>query len=126
MTPFAPDKKVLRRRLSKYGSDEVTQLLALQKADYASKGVEEDQEVDFAQVEALLREITQEGDCLTVKGLAVNGNDLLTLGVQPGKIIGQCMTFLLQLVQDEFINNNKEELLNAAKEFFANNQEESL
>lgn len=126
MTPFEPDKKLLRRRLGKYGADTVRNLLALQKADYTSKGVDENEEATFEEVEILLKEIMLEGACLTVKDLAVNGNDLLALGVQPGKIIGQCMTFLLQLVQDELIANNKQELLNAAKEFFANNQEESL
>ncbi len=126
MTPFEPDKKLLCRRLGKYGADGVKKLLALQKADYSSKGVDEGEGSTFEEVEQLLKEIAQDGACLTAKDLAVNGNDLLTLGVQPGKIIGQCMTFLLQLVQDELIANNKDELLNAAKEFFANNEEESL
>ncbi len=126
MTPFEPDKKLLRRRLGKYGDDAVKQLLALQKADFASKGVDEGEETTFAQVEVLLSEILQEGACLTVKDLAVTGNHLLTLGVQPGKIIGDCMKFLLNLVQDELISNTKEDLLNAAKEFFANNREENV
>jgi tRNA nucleotidyltransferase (CCA-adding enzyme) len=88
--------------------------------------VEENEETSFAAVEALLSEILQEGACLTVKDLAVTGTDLLALGVEPGKIIGDCMKFLLTLVQDELIVNTKEELLNAAKEFFANNREENL
>ena len=126
MLSFEPDRKLLRRRLGKYGDDAVKQLLALQKADFASKGVEENEETSFAEVEALLSEILQEGACLTVKDLAINGTDLLTLGVQPGRIIGDCMKFLLTLVQDELIRNTKEDLLNAAKEFFANNREETI
>ena len=126
MTPFEADKKQLRRRLGKYGEDAVAALLELQKADYTSKGVEEEEEVCFDDVEALLKQIRQEGACLTVKDLAITGNDLLDLGVQPGKIIGHCMTFLLNLVQDELILNTREDLLSAAKQFFENHQEEIL
>lgn len=127
MTPFEPDKKLLRRRLGKYGDEAVKQLLALQKADYSSKGVDDENEtLRFEQIEDLLAQILQEGTCLAVKDLAISGNDLLALGVKPGKIIGACMSFLLELVQDELISNAKEDLLNAAQQFFANNQEDTL
>ena len=121
MTPFEPDKRFLHRRLGKYGDDAVSQLLALQKADFCSKGVDEGEETVFAQVEELLTQIRQEGACLTVKDLAINGTDLLALGVEPGKRIGDCMTFLLALVQDELLSNTKEDLLKGAKEYFENN-----
>lgn len=120
MTPLEPDKRLLRRRLGKYGEDAVLQLLALQKADFCSKGVDEDEETAFAQVEEMLTQIRQEGACLTVKDLAIDGTDLLALGIEPGKRIGECMTFLLALVQDELISNTKEDLISGAKEFFAN------
>ena len=125
MTPLTPDKKILRRRLGAYGNDTVRQLLALQKADHAAKGVDEEEETNFILVEAALDALEQEDACLTVKDLAINGNDVLSLGVAPGPRIGECMTFLLGLVQDEIISNTEEALLQAAKEFFINNQEES-
>lgn len=117
MTPFEPDKRLLRRWLGKYGDDAVSQLLALQKADFCSKGVDEDEETVFEQVEEMLTQIHREGACLTVKDLAIDGNDLLALGVEPGKQIGECMAFLLTLVQDELIKNAKEDLLDSAKAF---------
>lgn len=120
MTPFEPDKRFLHRRLGKYGEDAVAQLLALQKADFCSKGVDEGEETVFQQVEELLTQIRLEGACLSVKDLAIDGKDLLALGVEPGKQIGECMTFLLNLVQDELIHNNKEELLRSAKDYFEN------
>ena len=126
MTPLEPDKALLRRRLGKYGEDTVMQLLALQQADFSAKGTDEGDDGRFEQVKLLLDEILQEGACLTVKDLAINGNDLLSLGVEPGKIVGECMTFLLTLVQDELIPNTKEDLLKTAKQFFKNNREETL
>lgn len=121
MTPFEPDKRILRRWLGKYGDDAVVQMLALQRADFCSKGVEGSGASVFEQVEQLLTQIRQEGACLTVKDLAINGHDLLALGVEPGPRIGECMTFLLQLVQDELLSNTREDLMMGAKDYFENN-----
>ena len=117
MTRFEPDKKLLRKQLGKYGEDMALMLLDLQKADFTSKGVVDDND-PFPQVEALIAEIQNEDSCLTVRQLAVKGHDLLELGLEPGPHIGECMAFLLSLVQDEIVENTKEDLLPAAKNFF--------
>ena len=116
MVELTPDKKLLRRRLGKFGKDAVYDLLALQKADFASKGVADTQPA-FAQTEEALAQIGQEDACLTSADLAINGRDILALGVEPGPHIGACMTFLLGQVQDEVLPNDKEILLDAAKKF---------
>lgn len=118
MTPFAPDKKSLRRRLGKLGDETVEQLLSLQRADYFAKGVDEEEDPAFHDIDLLLAQIRLDGSCLTVKDLAVNGSDLLSLGTKPGPHIGECMKLLLSLVQDDILQNDKEELLRAAKSFF--------
>lgn len=119
MTPLEPDKKLLRRNLAKYGSEAVSQLLALQKADAAGKGVDEGESHYFEELETLLEEIRQEGSDLTAKDLAINGQDILNLGLEPGPQIGACMKFLLDMVHDEIVINSKEDLLQAAKSFFS-------
>ena len=116
MTKFETDKKALRRQLGKYGEDMALLLLELQKADFVSKGVLDEND-PFPEIEALIAQIQEEDACLTVKQLAINGHDLLDLGVAPGPHIGECMTFLLGLVQDEILDNTKEDLLSAAKSF---------
>lgn len=118
MTPFEPDKKLLRKRIAKFGLPAVWQLLTLQRADYTAKGVEDDSYAYFDEIEQLLDEIRQEGSDVTVKDLAINGQDLLALGLEPGPHIGECMVFLLGLVHDELANNTKEDLLAAARKFF--------
>lgn len=118
MLPLEPDKKLLRRRLGKFGKEAVYDLLTLQKADFSAKGTGTQQEADsFAQVEALLDQIAKEDACLTVADLALNGRDILDLGVEPGPHIGACMTFLLNQVQDEALANDKTVLIEAAKKF---------
>ncbi|MBR7122395.1 MAG: CCA tRNA nucleotidyltransferase [Oscillospiraceae bacterium] len=123
MDALEPDKKLLRRRLGAIGFPALRQLINLQKADFSSKGTEEDTETDFAQIEALLAEIQEEDACLNTRDLAINGRDLLNMGVSPGPIIGACMQFLLELVQDDILPNSREALLQAAAEFIKDNQE---
>lgn len=113
MTSMPPDKKVLRRRLSRYGVDATRQLLALQKADFCSKGVW-GSDPAFDRVEQLLEEILREDSCLTLHNLAVNGHDLMELGME-GKAIGGCLSRLLDAVLDERLPNDRAALLEAAK-----------
>ena len=118
MLPLEPDKKILRRRLGKYGVDTVYQLLALQEADFGSKGTGKPEEgVIFTQVRLLLEEILSEDACLSIKDLAVSGSDLLALGFAPDPKLGACLESLLEQVQDEALPNEKEPLLQAAKAY---------
>ncbi len=116
MLPLEPDKKILRRRLGKYGFEAIEQLLVLQKADMGSKGTGTDPDIDFSQVEGLIDQLRQEAACLTVRDLAVTGHDLMALGIT-GKAIGTCLDRLLELVQDEVIPNEKQTLLNELKKY---------
>ena len=113
MTPLTPDKKLLRRRLSQYGENRLRMLLRLQKADFCAKGVTGDT-ADFAAVEGVLEEIFSENACLSIKDLAVNGHDLMTLGYT-GPAIGQALQFLLDGVLDDRLPNEKTALINALK-----------
>ena len=119
-TPLTADKKQLFQLLGEHGQEAVKQLLALQIAMAKVSGE------DLTQLEAispLLSTLCRDGSCLTVKELAVTGTDLLELGAEPGPQIGNCMQFLLSLVQDEIIANTKEELLEAARNFFETEEE---
>lgn len=119
MTPLDPDKRLLRRRLGQYGEQTVRDLLALQRADYSSKGTGVLQEADtFDQTEALLNQILEEDACFTVRDLAIDGRDLLALGFAPGPKLGACLDELLQQVQEEVLPNEKEPLLQAAAQYF--------
>ncbi len=118
MTPLTPDKHILRRRLGKYGQVQVRRMLALQKADFGSKGTgTPEEEAVFDEIEALLNEILAEADCLTVRSLAVNGHDLMALGFSPGPRLGDCLNDLLLQVQEDRLSNEKEALLRAAAEY---------
>ena len=126
MTPLTVDKKILRRRLGQYGVENVRNLLTLQRADFGGKKLTAEDD-PFAQVDAVLEEILAEAPCLTSKDLAINGRDILALGIPAGPAIGDCMTYLLRQVQDEVLPNTKEALIQAAADYFHRpTQEESL
>ena len=116
MTRLQPDRKFLRRQVSKFGFALVEAELSLQEADMGSKGTGEDDGSSlFAEVRRILAELKAEDACLNLKDLAVNGNDLMALGFH-GKEIGSCLNFLLEQVIEEQLPNEKTALLAFAAE----------
>ena len=113
MKPLTPNKRSLRRRMAKYGTEGVWDLLALQRADRTGTGTGDT--AVFDEVEALIREILAENACLSLKDLAVNGRDLMALGFT-GKAIGNCLNTLLAQVLEEQLPNDRDALLQAARE----------
>jgi len=113
MDTILPERKTLRRQLGRYGQEALAQLLELQKADFCSKGVTGDAP-QFAQIQGLIAEILDEESCLSLKDLAVNGNDLQALGLT-GKAIGATLNALLDKVLEEQLPNEKDALLAAVK-----------
>lgn len=121
MTLPEADKRLLRRRLSKFGPEQYSRLLALQEADHASTRPDRTDPLPFHRIRQLLKELEEEKACLSLKDLAVNGHDLLALGLE-GPAIGRTLNRLLALVQDEVLPNEKEVLLSEG--FHQSKQEE--
>ena len=118
MTQLEPDKRIVRRRLAQHGEETVRQMLALQHADFSSKGTGTAQEeAVFGEIEATLNEILAEDACLGLKDLAVNGKDLMTAGFPAGPALGKCLNQLLEQVLDETLPNEKAALLAAAQAY---------
>jgi tRNA nucleotidyltransferase (CCA-adding enzyme) len=103
------EKKLLRRRMSRWGEDRLQQLLLLQKADLSSKGVPAEP-FPYGQIRELLEQLKEENSCLTLRDLAINGHDLMALGIT-GKLVGETLNHLLNQVLNEEIPNEKAALL---------------
>ena len=116
MTRLQPEKKLLRRQLSRLGWEQLERELELQQADMSSKGTAEPGNLEiFPEIRRLLEEIRREDSCLKVTDLAVNGEDLMALGYQ-GRQIGERLHWLLEQVLEETLPNDRQALLLAAKE----------
>ena len=60
---------------------------------------------------ACYERILAEGDCLQLSDLAVSGDDLIAMGMKPGKEIGRILHMLLETVLEEPLLNERELLL---------------
>jgi tRNA nucleotidyltransferase (CCA-adding enzyme) len=65
---------------------------------------------------ALHGEVKQRGDCVSLKELAISGKDLILLGMEPGKEIGEKLTELLERVLEQPELNKREILLGLIRE----------
>lgn len=117
--PCTPTRKIVRRRLVKYGEDTLRQLLVLSRGDAMGQApdfIGRLDEIDKA--ERILDELLSEQTCLSVKDLAVNGRDLMEIGVSQGRIMGEILNALLNDVSDELIENKRDVLIIKAKELY--------
>ena len=65
--------------------------------------------------EALLTTVLAEKPCLSLKSLAISGDDLLSLGMAPGPRMGQLLNYILEQVADGDLPNDRTALLAYAK-----------
>ena len=107
---FPANTKTARRMLSRYGYDNVMKLLELQRADLAAHVELPENEAQLKRAYELVQEVMAEDACLKLKDLAVNGYDMMALGLE-GPAIGRALTALLDAVVDGELMNTREELL---------------
>ncbi|MDO4941781.1 MAG: CCA tRNA nucleotidyltransferase [Lachnospiraceae bacterium] len=110
-------KKTVRRLANKIGSDACYQLFKVQKADImAQSDYQQKEKLEIlTKTKALLDEIIEAGECLTLKDLQINGKDLIAMGLAPGKEIGFILNGLLKAVLDDPKLNDRELLLEKVK-----------
>ncbi len=62
-------------------------------------------------------EILKKGEPLYIKDLAIDGNDLITIGLTKGKFLGEVLNYLLSCVLRDKENNKRELLIELAKKY---------
>ena len=97
-----------RRLLARMDARRAGRLLALRQGQTGDEG--------FARLAGEVRRLEQEGACCRVGQLAVNGKDLLALGVRPGPGVGRLLEAALQQVIEEKLPNQHDPLLGWLKE----------
>ena len=107
-TPPGADKIEIRRALSKVTEYQFLGAMQLKKMD-GDRSVPE--------ILHLFEEIREAGDCVSLKQLAVNGGDLLAMGLEHGKEIGDGLLYLLNIVIEHPELNKKDILLEKISQF---------
>ncbi len=116
---FGENQRAVRRAANKIGTDLMDYLFILQRADILGQNPKtwEEKLTRLSKAEETYREVQRARQCLSLKELAVNGRDLLENGFLPGKGIGEILEWLLGQVLQEPENNEKEILLELAREY---------
>ena len=114
----SPSPKAVRKAVNTIGEDLFPMWMEVQYADNKAKS-------DYLQAEKIARQagvrktweqIVEEGQCVSLKTLAVTGKDLIQAGMKPGKEMGAVLQSLLEKVLDDPKLNQKETLLALAFE----------
>ena len=105
--------KSVRRAMNQIGEELFPYYMEVRRADVLAQSMYQREEKieNLDQIEELYRQIVEDGDCVSLKDLAVTGRDLIASGMKPGKEIGEKLEELLKLVIEDPKLNTKEELL---------------
>ncbi len=110
------DKRLIRKAIHTIGEEIFPMLLKLWKANFDAEEKKEEnnwkeRQDNIRKIQTLYEEILKDGDCLSLKTLAVTGNDLIEAGMKPGKEIGLKLEQLLEDVLEHPEHNTREYLL---------------
>ena len=111
--------KSIKRLLNDLGEIQFRRLIKVKRADAMSKSPSflKDKLDHLDAVEEILDQIIAKGACVSLGDLAVNGHDLIELGIPEGKKIGTVLNRLLELVLNDEIENNRKALIEKAESF---------
>lgn len=120
--PIDTGRRYIKRQLAKHGLEVFTDIMNAHIADDSAK-------CDFCleripkerEMLAIAKEISREAPCLSVKMLAITGNDLKEL-VPPSPLMGEILSQLLAEVVDETLPNEREALLARARSLLENRE----
>ncbi len=116
--PIENDEKRIKRLLRNLGEKQFFRLIDFQRADNAAQSeIVFSRRERFDAVESTAKQILSEKACFSLSDLAVNGNDLIALGIPKGRLIGKILNELLENVIENKIPNDKSELLRKASEY---------
>ncbi len=115
-TPIADTDTAVRRCLNRWGEEQFLQLLAVQEGDTRAHAaaVQEERLATISKLRERVSRIVAEGQCVSLKTLAVGGDDLLRAGVPSGRAVGRLLNWMLAEVLSERLPNDRDILLSAA------------
>jgi tRNA nucleotidyltransferase (CCA-adding enzyme) len=107
-------EKGMRRALRALGEENLRRLLTVKRADRMGQApvFQEEGRRETQRAEELLELLLRREDCFSLKQLAINGRDLLELGLN-GPAVGQTLDALLDQVIEGTLPNDRQRLIEA-------------
>lgn len=106
----------IRKATAKIGKEYMELLFEVNYADTSGKNPKNNSD-KFKQLEEARRlysEMLAKNECVSLKELQISGNDLIAVGINPGRRMGIILNHLLELVIEDPSLNDKETLLKLA------------
>lgn len=112
-----PDPIQIKRLLSELGEDMIFKLFKVQLADIMAQSMylREEKLATLSASKAETQRIIGSGECYNLRMLAVNGSDLIHIGITSGEKIGEVLHLLLDKVITGELENDKSVLIDAAR-----------
>lgn len=114
------DKHGVRKAMNKIGEDAMEPLFEVIRADILAQSdyLREEKLNNLESWRENFLQVKEEGQCVSLRTLAVKGSDLIEFGMKPGKEMGEVLNSLLTHVLEYPEDNEKEILLKMVKERF--------
>ncbi len=110
--PIAAEPKAVKRLMRVMSDEMILQLMEVKRADRLAHAKAYSVPSDaLTEIPKLVQAIRAADECISLRTLAVNGNDLIALGIPKGQEIGRILNALLDAVIDERLPNDKDVLM---------------
>ena len=114
--PVSPTPGAVKRLMMRMSDEDILRLMEVWRCDrLACAPAHRTLPEALESIPRMVRELREREACLSLKTLAVGGEELLALGVPRGKRVGELLQLLLEEVLDERLPNEKEALLAFAR-----------
>jgi len=114
----------VRRWIRRVGRERLDDLFLLNEADVSAKGRDFSSDLEAsARLKAHVAKVLAAGDALSARDLAVNGHDLMAIGVPRGPLLGKVIAELLDEVLGDPSLNERERLVERARAILAAHRE---
>lgn len=114
--PLPMEKSKIHREMAKWGEKNFLAVLEIKEMMVMLDALPFDKHL--VEIFDICTDIIDGGGCMPLSALAVNGNDLLGVGIERSPKTGEILNFLLDEVVDEKVSNRKDELLKLVCEKF--------
>lgn len=108
--------RAVRRFMNRVSENQLKDLIELRLADRKGSGKRSQLPAAIIELMSRMKDVRARQEELKITDLKINGKDLMQLGIQPGKSMGDILKQLLTEVKEEKTENLKEDLLARAKE----------
>lgn len=114
-----PGVRTVKRWLNKIGYELLDKLINIKGADNGAHSEMAQIALPwrFLEIRRIASDIMNQQQCFQIKDLAINGHDILALGMNPGPMVGKILNSILDRVIDGELENERNILIEEAKRY---------